>query len=74
MVVRGPAGWWGIVKNLWRFALRVKEKPVPIPAWEAMVSAAGFERVQTTRIVQEGCVLSADKPTRAESPPSPASG
>jgi SAM-dependent methyltransferase len=61
MVVRGPAGWWRIVKNLWRFALRVKEKPLPIPAWEAMVSSAGFENVQTTRVVQEGCVLSADK-------------
>jgi SAM-dependent methyltransferase len=62
MMVRGPAGWWRIVKNLWRFALRVKEKPLPIPAWEAIVSGAGFENVQTTRIVQEGCVLSADKP------------
>ncbi len=63
MVVRGPAGWWRIVKNLWRFALRVKEKPLPIPAWEAMVSSAGFENVRTTRIIQEGCVLSADKST-----------
>ncbi|HEY5188054.1 MAG TPA: class I SAM-dependent methyltransferase [Solirubrobacteraceae bacterium] len=62
MVVRGPAGWWRIAKNLWRFALRVKEKPLPVGAWERLVAAAGFESVQTTRIVQEGCVLSARKP------------
>lgn len=62
MAVRGPAGWWRILKNLWRFALRVKEKPLPVSAWEQLVETAGFESVQTTRIVQEGCVLSADKP------------
>jgi 2-polyprenyl-3-methyl-5-hydroxy-6-metoxy-1,4-benzoquinol methylase len=62
MVIRGPAGWWRIIKNLWRFSLRVKEKPLPIPAWEAMVSSAGFESVETARVLQEGCVLSADKP------------
>ncbi|MDQ6747493.1 MAG: class I SAM-dependent methyltransferase [Candidatus Dormibacteraeota bacterium] len=62
MAVKGPAGWWRIVKNLWRFALRVKEKPLPVPAWEDLVRGAGFDSVQTTRIVQEGCVLSAVKP------------
>jgi 2-polyprenyl-3-methyl-5-hydroxy-6-metoxy-1,4-benzoquinol methylase len=65
MAVRGPAGWWRILKNLWRFALRVKEKPLAVAAWERLVSTAGFQDVQTTRVIQEGCVLSAVKPAVA---------
>ncbi len=62
MVVRGPAGWWRILKNVFRFALRIQEKTLPVTAWERIVREAGFTEVHTERIVQEACVLSARRP------------
>lgn len=58
---RGPAGWWRLLKNLARFALRVGEKPLPPDAWEALAHAAGFQAVSVTRVVSEACVLVAVK-------------
>ncbi len=69
MVVRGPAGWWRIVKNVWRFTLRVQEKPLPVAAWERLVTEAGFTAVRTERIRQEACVLSAVRPRLAGQTP-----
>ncbi len=59
---RGPGGWWRLVKNVWRFAFRLSEKPLPVAAWELIVTQAGFQEVHTTRVVAEACVLSAAKP------------
>lgn len=59
---RGPAGWWRIVKNAWRFLLRMQEKPLPPAAWEAIVREAGFDRIRTRRVLAEACVLTAVKP------------
>ncbi len=59
---RGPGGWWRILKNAWRFALRIGERPLPASSWEAMVRDAGFEHVHCRRVVAEACVLSAVKP------------
>jgi ubiquinone/menaquinone biosynthesis C-methylase UbiE len=58
---RGPAGWFRLVKNLLRFALRAGEKPLPPPAWEALARGAGFEEVAVTRVVAEAHVLVAVK-------------
>jgi SAM-dependent methyltransferase len=63
MAARGPAGWWRILKNLWRFSLRVSEKPLTPSAWEALVTQAGFDQVQVEQVVEEACVLSAQKPS-----------
>jgi ubiquinone/menaquinone biosynthesis C-methylase UbiE len=62
MLRRGPAGWWRLAKNIWRFTLRVGEKPLPVARWESLVRAAGFEPVTTARVVAEACVLTAGKP------------
>lgn len=59
---RGPAGWWRVVKNVWRFTLRLGEKPLPVARWESLVRAAGFDDVATERVIAEACVLTATKP------------
>ncbi len=59
---RGAAGWWRIVKNAWRFAFRLQEKPLPTSDWETLVGEAGFGEVQVRRVIAEACVLSARKP------------
>jgi ubiquinone/menaquinone biosynthesis C-methylase UbiE len=59
---RGPAGWWRLAKNIWRFTLRIREKPLGADAWEHLAREAGFEPVTLRRIVSEACVLSAHKP------------
>lgn len=61
MLKRGPAGWWRLAKNVWRFTLRLGEKPLPVARWESLVRAAGFDAVSTGRIVAEACVLTATK-------------
>ncbi|HET9104052.1 MAG TPA: class I SAM-dependent methyltransferase [Solirubrobacteraceae bacterium] len=65
LAAKGPAGWWRIVKNVWRFSLRVQEMPLPAATWERLVAAAGFEEVGVERIVQEACVLVARAPGSA---------
>lgn len=62
MLRHGPAGWWRIAKNVWRFSLRLGEKPLPVTRWEALVKQAGFENVAVTHVVAEAHVLSAVKP------------
>jgi ubiquinone/menaquinone biosynthesis C-methylase UbiE len=62
MARRGPAGWWRILKNVWRFTLRTSEKPISAGGWEALVEQSGFDRIHVQLVVQEACVLSAYKP------------
>jgi 2-polyprenyl-3-methyl-5-hydroxy-6-metoxy-1,4-benzoquinol methylase len=59
---RGASGWWRILKNAWRFTLRLQEKPLPASAWETLVQEAGFSQVHLRRVLAEACVLSARKP------------
>jgi ubiquinone/menaquinone biosynthesis C-methylase UbiE len=66
LAARGPAGWWRILKNLGRFALRFQEKPLGAGAWEALAQRAGFTDVTISPVVAEACVMSASK--RAEEP------
>ncbi len=58
---RGPAGWWRIVKNLWRFGLRLREKPLSRARWEALARAAGFSEVHTVPVRAEAAVLLATR-------------
>lgn len=64
MARRGPAGWWRVAKNVWRFGLRVGEKPLPPARWQTLVADAGFSEVTVTRVVSEACVLTAVKAPR----------
>jgi SAM-dependent methyltransferase len=67
LVRRGPGGWWRIAKNLWRFGLRLREKPLSRLRWEALARAAGFEEVRTVPVRAEAALLLA---TRALAEPS----
>jgi SAM-dependent methyltransferase len=63
---RGPAGWWRVVKNGWRFVLRLQEKPLPAKTWEVLARKAGYEQVSAVPVVAEAWVLSAKKPALAQ--------
>lgn len=54
---RGPAGWWRILKNLWRFGLRLREKPISRVRWETLAREAGFIEVRTVPIRAEASLL-----------------
>lgn len=62
MARRGPAGWWRILKNVWRFTLRTSEKPLAAAGWKELVQDSGFAGVSVEAVVQEACVLTANKP------------
>src|SRR5579875_1012842 len=61
LVRRGPAGWWRIVKNLWRFGLRLREKPLSRARWEALARSAGFIDVHTVPVRAEAALLLATR-------------
>ncbi len=67
---RGPGGWWRVIKNVWRFSLRLGEKPLPAARWESLARSAGFQDVATARVVAEASVLTAvRRAPRATAPP-----
>lgn len=59
---RGPAGWWRIAKNVWRFLVARQECPASMEAWTSMLGAAGFVGVSSERVVAEGAVVSGRLP------------
>lgn len=61
LVRRGPGGWWRIAKNLWRFGLRLREKPLSRSRWEALARAAGFTEVRTVPVRAEASLLLATR-------------
>lgn len=67
LALRGPGGWWRILKNAWRFSVRFQEKPLNIGAWQKIAEQAGFAEVTIRPVVAEACVLSARK--QPASPP-----
>jgi ubiquinone/menaquinone biosynthesis C-methylase UbiE len=62
LVGRGPAGWWRILKNAFRFLVRFQEKPLRPTVWQSMVLAAGFENVRAFHVAAEAHVVSTTKP------------
>ena len=62
MLGRGPAGWWRIAKNVVRFSLRMRERPLPMEAWLQMLGASGFVEVRGIRVVAEAAVVVGTKP------------
>lgn len=63
---RGPGGWWRVIKNGWRFSLRLGEMPLPPYRWEALVREAGFHDVRVVPVVAEASILSAIRPLADE--------
>jgi hypothetical protein len=62
MVRRGPAGWWRLAKNVARFMLRLRERPVSMQTWEGYFRKAGFSDVSVVPVVAEAAVASGTKP------------
>jgi ubiquinone/menaquinone biosynthesis C-methylase UbiE len=61
--VRGPAGWWRIAKNLFRYGLGVgHEHPVSPQFWELALREAGFTDVRFEPIVAEAGIVSGTRP------------
>jgi 2-polyprenyl-3-methyl-5-hydroxy-6-metoxy-1,4-benzoquinol methylase len=63
---KGPGGWWRIVKNAVRYALRIQERPVSMEAWIAMFTKAGFTGITAETVVAEAGLVTGRIP---ESPP-----
>ncbi len=66
---RGPAGWWRIAKNVFRFSLRVQEHPVKESTWARYLEEAGFVDLVSERIVAEAVVLTASMPPASGASP-----
>ncbi len=62
MARKGPAGWWRIAKNIWRFSARIQERPVRIDVWEKYLTDAGFVNITSEPIIAEAVVMSAYRP------------
>lgn len=59
---RGPAGWWRLVKNVWRFSLRTTECPLSMREWVELLEVSGFEHVRARGVVSEAAVVSGVRP------------
>ncbi len=57
MLSRGPGGWWRLIKNVWRFSLRLSERPVGLDEWTTMLVSAGLIHVRGSRVVAEAGVV-----------------
>lgn len=60
---RGPAGWWRLAKNIWRFSVRAHERPVSMGTWKRYLEAAGFSAVSVTPVRNEAAVAAGTKPS-----------
>lgn len=58
---RGPAGWWRIVKNVFRFTARVQERPVSAAQWRQYLEQAGFADITILPVVGEASVAVATR-------------
>lgn len=62
MVRRGPSGWWRLAKNIVRFGLRVRERPVSMQTWVRYFEDAGLVEVSARPVVAEAAVITGRKP------------
>ncbi len=67
---RGPAGWWRLAKNIVRFGLRIRERPVTMETWESYFYGAGFTDLCVIPVVSEAAVVAGSKPAEG-APASP---
>jgi SAM-dependent methyltransferase len=57
MLRRGPAGWWRLAKNVVRFGLRIRERPISMDAWVGYFESAGLVDVAGRPVVSEAGVV-----------------
>ncbi|MHB1487985.1 MAG: class I SAM-dependent methyltransferase [Acidimicrobiales bacterium] len=62
MLRRGPAGWWRIAKNAYRYLLRRHERPISMEKWAQYLAMAGFVAVETFPVVAEAAVVTGTMP------------
>ena len=62
MAKKGLPGYWRILKNAFRFFLRVPERPLPPEVWSRLLSNAGFVEVQTRSVVAEAGMVAGRTP------------
>ncbi len=62
LLKRGPAGWWRVAKNVARFTLRMRERPLPMATWVQILQDAGLVDVQGIPVVAEAAVVVGTKP------------
>lgn len=60
---KGIGGWWRIAKNGYRYLIRVRDYPVSISAWTAMLARAGFTGITASSIVAEAGLVSGRRPS-----------
>lgn len=58
---RGPAGWWRVAKNVVRFSLRIRERPVSVATWKGYFERAGFTDVTAVNVLGEASVVAGTK-------------
>lgn len=63
---KGPGGWWRLVKNAFRFLLRLQERPLRMGSWVEILSDAGFEDVSGTVVLNEAAVVVGVAPGQAD--------
>jgi SAM-dependent methyltransferase len=61
MLHRGPAGWWRLAKNVVRFGLRLRERPVSMETWVRYFEESGLTDVSVVPVVSEAAVVSGTK-------------
>ena len=59
---RGLGGWWRIIKNGYKYLVRVQDHPASISMWTAMFAKAGFEHITATSIVNEAGLVAGRRP------------
>ncbi len=59
---KGPGGWWRIIKNAWRYLMRVQERPISMTAWTTLLENAGFTGITASTIVAEAGLVTGLRP------------
>lgn len=62
MLGRGPGGWWRLTKNVFRFTLRLRERPVSMDTWVRYFESAGLVGVAPRSVVAEAGIVVGRKP------------
>ncbi len=65
---KGPGGWWRIAKNIVRFILRTRERPLTIDAWIGILENAGFVEIAAVEVVSEAAVVVGLRPRNGAAP------
>jgi ubiquinone/menaquinone biosynthesis C-methylase UbiE len=58
---RGPRGWWRLLKNVFRFTFRFRERPATMGMWSNYFEEAGLKDVTVVPVVSEAAVVSGAK-------------